>query len=210
MAISKFALAMVISNLLAPPALAAGIDCNKPASVSDHVICGDQSLRTRDAMIGDLYAAALKRDDPNKIRVGQQRWIKSLQSCGDAACVGKAYDDQIGYLLTTKGGQSVSANFFSEGASGNEGNLSIFGPVGGLAAILLTSTYVGPGGADAGDVNAGAISGVIPLKAGHGQLSADGCIIGFDRLDAQAWRVTETGICHFANGVTMQGTYRRQ
>jgi uncharacterized protein YecT (DUF1311 family) len=210
MTISKFALTMLVGNLFALHTMAAGIDCKKPSSASDHVICGDQSLRTRDAMTSDLYAAALKQDDANAIRERQRRWIKSLQSCRDAACIRQAYDDQIGYLLTTKGGRSVSTSFLAEGTNGNQGDLSIFGPVGDLSAISLASTYVGPGGAEAGDVNADNISGVIPLKAGHGQISADDCSIGFDRLNAQTWRVTQSGVCHFADGVTIQGTYRRE
>lgn len=210
MTISKFTLTMLIGNLFALHAMAAGIDCKQPSSASDHIICGDRSLLTRDAMMSDLYAAALKRDDANNIKERQQRWIKSLQSCRDATCVRQAYDDQIGYLLTTKGGRSVSTNFLAEGANGTEGDLSIFGPVDGLSAISLASTYVGPGGADAGDVNADNISGVIPLKTGHGQLSIDSCSVGFDGLNAQTWQVTQAGVCNFADGVTMQGTYRRQ
>ncbi|MGZ9720379.1 lysozyme inhibitor LprI family protein [Rhizobium miluonense] len=210
MTISKIALTMLIGNLFALQAVAAGIDCKKPSSTSDHLICADQSLRARDAMTSDLYAAALKTDDASKIKQRQQRWVKSLQSCQDAACVRQAYDDQIGYLLTTKGGRSVSTNFTAENANGNEGNLSIFGPVDGLAAVSVASTFVGPGGVDAGDVNADGVSGVIPLKDGHGKLSADNCSIGFDRLNAQTWRVSQTGACQFADGVTMQGTYRRE
>jgi uncharacterized protein YecT (DUF1311 family) len=208
MTISKFTLTMLIANLFALPAMAAGIDCKKPSSASDHMICGDQSLRARDAMMSDLYAAALKRDDANNIKERQQRWVKSLQSCQDATCIRQAYDDQISFLLTTKGGRGISTNFLAEGTNGTEGDLSIFGPVGGLSAIFLASTYVGPGGADAGDVNADNISGVIPLKAGHGQLSVDNCSIDFDRINDQSWRVTQTGVCNFADGVTMQGTYR--
>ncbi|TIX86815.1 hypothetical protein [Rhizobium sp. P44RR-XXIV] len=210
MTISKFAMAMLAANLFAMPVSAAGIDCKKPSTESDHVICGDQSLRIRDAMTSDLYTAARKSGDTNTIEGRQQRWLKSVQSCGDAACVRQAYDNQIGYLQATKGGQSVSTNFLAEGGKGDEGNLSIFGPVGGLTAILLTATHVGPGGADAGDVDAGSINGVIPLKGGRGKLSVDNCSIGFERLNAQTWQVTQAGVCNFADGVTMQGTYRKQ
>lgn len=210
MMIPKLALATLISSLFALPAMAAGIDCAKAASTSDHMICADQTLRTRDAMMSSLYAAAVKEVDAGKIKQQQQRWLKSLQSCTDAACVRQAYDDQIGFLMTTKGGRRVSTNLTTENTDGNEGDLSIFGPIDGLAAVSVASTFVGPGGADAGDVNADNVSGVIPLKDGHGKLSADNCSIGFDRLNAQTWRVSQSGACQFANGVTMQGIYRRQ
>ncbi|ENN88809.1 hypothetical protein RHSP_23752 [Rhizobium freirei PRF 81] len=209
MTIPKLALATVIGSLFALPTMAAGIDCAKAASTSDHLICADQTLRTRDVIMSNLYAAAVK-EDADKIKQRQQRWVKSLQSCTDAACVRQAYDDQIGFLMTTKGGRRVSINLTAENANGNEGDLSIFGPIDGLAAVSLASSFVGPGGVDAGDVNADNVSGVIPLKEGHGKLSADNCSIGFDRLNAQTWRVSQSGACQFANGVTMQGIYRRQ
>lgn len=158
----------------------------------------------------DLYAAALKQDAANGIQERQRRWVKSLQSCGDPACVQQSYDAQISYLLTTKGGRSVSANFLTKGDGGNEGDLTIFGPPDGLVAISLASTYVGPGGADAGDVNADSVSGVVAVTKGHGRLTMDSCAIDFDRLNAKTWRVTQTGTCQFADGVTMQGLYQRE
>ncbi|MFT4000263.1 MAG: hypothetical protein QM684_08495 [Rhizobium sp.] len=204
---SRSALAMIIIGLFAMPAGAAGIDCTKPASSGDRMICRDKSLLARDAMMKDLYAAALKQDDAARIRDRQRRWVATVQACGDAACIRQAYDDQIGVLLATKGGRSASKNFMSKGAGGNEGNLAIFGPVDGLVAVSLASTYVGPGGADAGDVNADGMDGVAPLTNGHIQLSRDSCRIALNRIDAKTWRVSQSGVCNFADGVTLQGTY---
>lgn len=202
--------AMIIIGLSAIPAEAAGIDCSKPGSPSDHVICQDKSLLARDAMVRDLYAAALKRDDADKIRERQRRWITKVQSCGDAACARQAYDDQIASLLRTKGGQSASTDFQSSSTDGNEGHLAIYGPVDGFLAISLASTYVGPGGADAGDVNADGIDGVVPLRKEHAEFSRDACKIGLDRINARTWRVSQAGVCDFADGVTLQGTYREK
>lgn len=208
MKVSSPTLAIII-GLSAWQAEAAGIDCAKPSSSADHMICQAPSLLTRDAIIQDLYSAALKRDAVNDIRDRQRRWVKSLQSCGDPACLQQHYDTQIGYLLTTKGGRSVSADFLTDGNDGNEGDLTIFGPVDGLAAISLASTYVGSGGSDAGDVNASSISGVVAMTKDHGRLIEDSCTIDFDRLNPKTWQVTQTGTCTFADSVTMQGTYRR-
>ncbi|NLS17378.1 hypothetical protein HGP16_12490 [Rhizobium sp. P40RR-XXII] len=210
MRISRSASAMVIAILFALPVEAAGIDCAKPASTSDHMICQDKSLLARDKMVRDLYAAALKQDGADKIRERQRRWITKVQSCGDTACIRQAYDDQIGSLLTTKGGRSAATDFQSNSKDGNEGHLSIFGPVDGLIAVSLASTFVGPGGAEAGDVNADGMDGVVPLVKEHTQLSRDACKIGLDRLDPKTWRVSQTGVCDLAAGVTLQGTYRKQ
>ncbi len=202
--------AMIIIGLSAIPVEAAGIDCAKPGSPSDHMICQDKSLLARDAIVGDLYTAALKRDDADKIRERQRRWITKVQSCGDVACARQAYDDQIASLLRTKGGQSASTDFQSNSADGNEGHLAIFGPVDGLLAVSLSSTFVGPGGADAGDVNADGLDGVVPLAKEHAELYRDACKIDLDRLNTKTWHVSQAGVCDFAAGVTLRGTYRKQ
>jgi uncharacterized protein YecT (DUF1311 family) len=201
---------MVIISLFAIPVEAAGIDCAKPGSPSDHMICQDKSLLARDAIVRDLYAAALKHDDAAKIRERQRRWITKVQSCSDITCARQAYDDQIASLLVTKGGQSASTEFQSNSTDGNEGHLAVFGPVDGLLAVSLASTYVGPGGADAGDVNADGVDGVVPLAKEHAELSRDACKIDLDRLNAKTWRVSQAGVCDFAAGVSLQGTYRKQ
>ncbi|AYG69039.1 MULTISPECIES: hypothetical protein [unclassified Rhizobium] len=210
MRISRSASAMVIVTLFAVPVKAAGIDCAKPSSTSDQMICQDKSLLARDEIMGALYASALKHDDADKIRERQRRWITKVQSCSDAACIRQTYDDQIVLLQATQGGQSLSADFASKSADGNEGNLAIFGPVDGLVAVFLTSTYVGPGGAEAGDVNADGMNGVVPLTKEHAELSRDRCKVGLDRLNAKTWHVSQTGVCNLADGVTLQGTYRKQ
>lgn len=207
--IAKFVLTLIAGILIAAPAGAAGIECGKQSSVSDHIICGDRSLRTRDAITNDLYAAAMKTDDASAVREKQLRWVKSLQACADAACLRRTYDDQIGYLQSTKGGQSVSTVFFMKETSGDEGNLAVFGPSNGLVAISLNATHVGPGGAEAGDVNADGVAGVIALKSGHGTLAIDKCTVSFDRHDTQVWQVTQKGTCNFADGVILEGIYRR-
>ena len=209
MRVSRSVSAIVIAGLFAVPVHAAGIDCAKPGSASDHMICQDKSLRARGAMVKDLYVAALKRDDAGKIRERQRRWITKVQSCSDATCVRQAYDDQIGSLLRTKGGQGISADFQSNGADGNEGHLVIYGPVDGFLAVSLSSTYVGSGGADAGDVNADGIDSVVGLTKEHAELSRDECKVSLDRLTATTWRVSQAGQCNFADGVTMQGTYHK-
>lgn len=210
MKIARSASAMVIIGLSVMPAEAAGIDCAKPGSTSDHMICQDKSLLARDAMVSELYAVALKYDDAGKIREQQRHWITTVQSCSDAACIRQAYDDRIASLQRTKGGRGASTDFQSNGADGNEGHLAIFGPVDGFLAVSLASTYVGPGGADAGDVNADGIDSVVPLTKEHAELTRDACRIGLDRLNARTWRVSQAGVCDFADGVTLQGTYRKE
>ena len=210
MKIARSPSAVAIIGLFAMNVEAAGIDCAKPGSTGDHMICRDKSLLARDAIVSDLYAAALKHDDAGKIPEQQRHWITTLQSCSDAECIRQAYDDRIASLVRTKGGQSASMDFQSNSTDGNEGHLAIFGPVGGFLAVSLASTFVGPGGADAGDVNADGIDGVVPLTREHAELTREACKIGLDRLNARTWRVSQAGVCDFADGVTLKGTYRKE
>lgn len=207
MRISLSALAMIIIGGMAPSVEAAGIDCIKPASASDHMICQDKPLLAQDKMMEALYASALKRDDADKIRKQQQRWIATVQSCGDLTCIRNAYDDQVSFILETKGVVSASTDFTSKRSDGNAGRLSIFGPVDGLVAVTLSSVFVGPG---AGNVNADGIQSVVPLTKEHAELSRDKCKFSLNRLDATTWRVSQTGSCFLADGVTFRGIYRKQ
>lgn len=206
MRISLSALAMIMIGGIAPPAEAAGIDCAKPVSASDHMMCGDKSLLAQDKMMGALYASALTRGDADKIREQQQRWIAKVQSCGDATCIRLADEDQVDFLLYTKGVESASTHFTSKRTDGNKSRLSIFGPVDGLVAVGLDSMYFGPG---VGDINTDSMIGAVPLTKEHAQLSRDKCKIGLNRLNAKTWRVSQMGSCFFADGVTFRGTYRK-
>ena len=208
MRVSLSALAMIIIGGIAPPVEAAGTDCAKPVSASDHMICQDKSLLAQDKMMGALYASALTRDDADKIREKQQRWIAKVQSCGDANCIRLADEDQVGFLLYAKGVASASTHFTSKRTDGNKSRLSIFGPVDGFVAVGLDSMYFGPD-ADAGDINSDSITGAVPLTKEHAELSRDKCRIGLNRLNAKTWRVSQTGSCFFADGVTFRGIYRK-
>ena len=207
MRISLSALAMIIIGGMAPPVEAAGIDCAKSVSASGHMICQDKSLLAQDTMMEALYASALKRDDADKIRSQQQRWVATVQSCGDLTCIRHAYDDQVSFILDTKGVVSASTDFTSKRSDGNEGRLSIFGPVDGLVAVTLSSVYAGPG---AGNVNADGIQSVVPLTKEHAELSRGRCKFSLNRLNAKTWRVSQAGSCFLADGVTFRGIYRKQ
>lgn len=209
MAISKsvLAIAILIVAFSMPPANAAGIDCTKPSSATDHMICQSPALMVRDRIMQDLYAAALKQDDENKIRAQQREWVQQLPTCGDAACLQELYDVQIGNLLGTKGGLSLSKHFMDRNDDGDQGDLTIFGPVNGFLAVELSTIRIGAQGGQAGDIYADSTSGLISLRNGHGRLVVKHCTIDFNRLDASTWRTKQSGVCQFASD--MNGTYRR-
>ncbi|MFT4182172.1 MAG: hypothetical protein QM636_09685 [Rhizobium sp.] len=161
----------------------------------------------RDRIMQDLYAAALKQDDENKIRASQRDWVQQLPTCRDAACLQELYDVQIGNLLGTKGAQRLSKHFMARDDDGNQGDLTIFGPVNGFLAVELSTIRMGAQGGEAGDIYADSTSGLISLKKGHGRLVIKHCIIDFNRLDASTWRTKQSGSCQLASD--MNGTYRR-
>ncbi len=188
---------------------AASFDCGKASSSTERLICGHRELGIRDEMMAKLYAAAQKRDDHGKLKDGQRRWLAALQACSDAACIAGRYDERIERLLANKSAQALATAFHTGGSNGNDGTLIVYGPYKGLAEISLSATYVGPKGIAAGDVNADGVSGMIQLRDGRGQLATKGCLFRFRHLDAGMWKVSQSGKCGLASGVTLGGVYRR-
>jgi uncharacterized protein YecT (DUF1311 family) len=188
---------------------AASFDCGKASSSTERLICGHRELGVRDEMMAKLYAAAQKRDDDGKLKDGQRQWLVALQACSDAACIAGRYDERIERLLANKSAQALATAFHTGGGNGNDGTLIVYGPYKGLAEISLSATYVGPKGIAAGDVNADGASGMIQLQDGRGQLATKGCLFRFRHLDAGTWKVSQSGKCALASGVTLGGIYRR-
>lgn len=187
--------------------MAAGIDCKAASTDTERMICKSPQLSRRDGLMSKLYDAATARDATQREK--QREWLAGVRSCRDAACLAERYDVRIGELLNSQGGQAVATHFFSPTADGNSGALSIFGPENGLAAVSIAATYVGSGGAEAGDVNADRVDGVTKLAAGHGTLRRGHCVIQLRRTDPATWRVEQNGRCSTVSGVTFAGIYRR-
>lgn len=71
-------------------------------------------------------------------------------------------------------------------------------------------TYVGPGGADAGDVNADGADGVVEFKKEGGKLHSRGCVFALKSPAPDTWQVKQLNECLLADGVRLAGTYQQK
>ena len=199
----------VLVALIPTAAPAASFDCGKVRSGTERLICSDAGLGARDEIMATIYASALRKDAGGRVRAEQREWLAKAEACGTAACLAAAYDARIGVLLGTEGGNAVATHLFTEAPAGHHGTLDVVGPVDGVVAVLLTSTFVGPRGADAGDVNAASISAVLDLRRVPAETTERGCTVAFRRVDADRWQVEQHGSCVTPDGTGFAGTYKR-
>jgi hypothetical protein len=175
----------------------------------EHFVCGDAALGARDEIMARLYAAALKAGKREVVEAGQRTWLRTAQACKTAGCLASAYDRRIVDLQRLEGAGAVGADFFSEEPEGNHGTLHVVGPVHGFASVSLSSTYVGAGGEEAGDVYTAATDAFLDLRKGPAAFADGPCRLTVERLDADRWKVTQAGTCELPGGTQYGGTYRR-
>ncbi|MBE7246508.1 MAG: hypothetical protein INR63_16300 [Actinomycetospora chiangmaiensis] len=198
------------AGLPAPEAAsAARFACGGARTRAEHLICSDAALGARDKLLAGLTAAALRRDADGRIRIRQRAWLATTAACETATCLALVYDGRIGALLRTEGGNAAAAHFYTDRPAGNHGTLDVVGPVHGLAAVSLTSTFVGPGGAAAGDITVAAIGGVLDLRRGSDEIRDGTCRVRVRPRGAESWAVEQAGACDLPRGTVFGGTYRR-
>jgi uncharacterized protein len=195
-----------------PTAHAASFSCSKATTPAERIICGDKDLGARDSLMARLFAAALRGADRDKVRASQQSWHDTAMACVDAACVKQSYDKRIFELIATKGGRSATTEFHRGDSDRDQGSLVVAGPVDGIAAFSISATYVGKGGAAAGDVYASGANGVVRLEDGRGKIDVgQGCIVTLRRVNERSWQAAQTKSCgaQFAANISLDGLYRR-
>ncbi|MBN9046390.1 MAG: hypothetical protein J0H18_12100 [Rhizobiales bacterium] len=194
----------------AAQANAASFDCAKASDTTEKLICADKALGARDTMMAKLYALALKQDDAPRVRDEQRQWLTAVQACRDAGCISAHYDERISQLMDTKGGRAAS-KVFSRKSGSDEGNLSLYGPVGGLVAVSISAMHYGPNAVQTGAVFADSASGVAQLHNGRGTFGPADCSFTLSRKGDAAWTVKENpkNKCTHAADVVFSGTYRR-
>jgi uncharacterized protein YecT (DUF1311 family) len=202
------AAALVAASFVATPAPAASFDCTKTASRTERLICSDASLGARDEILSKLYVAAMRQDPTGPIRASQREWLSKAGACGTAACLADAYDERIEGLLRTKGGYGAATHLSTKEFDGNSSMLDVAGPIHGFAYVSLVSTYVGPGGAENGDVNATGTGGFLDLRRGKAEITDRGCIVTVYPEGRDAWQVDQRGTCHLPSGTGYAGIYR--
>lgn len=188
---------------------ASSFDCAKAASGMERLVCGDAALGARDEIMARLYAAALKAGKREAVEAGQRAWLRTARACATVTCLAAAYDGRIARLQRSEGGNAAGTDFFSDEPEGNHGTLNVVGPVHGYASVSLSSTYVGAGGAEAGDVYATGTDAFLDLQKGPATFADGPCRVTYERLDANRWKVTQAGTCDLPGGTAFAGIYRR-
>ena len=95
-----FALGLIA---LSPCALAASFDCNKAASATEKLICGDAETSALDDKLQQAYKAALaaasETTDKKALAKEQRNWIAYTRGiCQDTACLQQVYTARIAVL----------------------------------------------------------------------------------------------------------------
>lgn len=195
--------------IVAPAAYAASFDCAKASTGMERLVCGDAALGARDEIMARLYAAALKAGKRDGVEARQRKWLRTAQICNASVCLAEAYDRRNAELQRSEGGTIVGTDFFSEEPKGNHATLNVVGPVHGFASVSLSSTYIGAGGEEAGDVLAIGTDALLDLREGHATYSDGPCRLAFAPLNADRWEVTQSGTCELPGGTVFAGVYRR-
>jgi uncharacterized protein YecT (DUF1311 family) len=167
--------ALAASASLGSGVHAASFDCGKASSGMEHFVCGDPALGARDEIMARLYAAALKAGKREAIEAAQRTWLRTARACATVACLAEAYDGRIARLQRSEGGNAAGTDFFSDEPAGNYGTLNVVGPVHGFASVSLSSTYVGAGGEESGDVYATGTDAFLDLRKGPATFADGRC-----------------------------------
>lgn len=98
-----FSAILVALAWVASPAIvhAAGMNCERAATVTEKAICDDTVLIDRDRDLAKAYAKALTADpaQTTAVREAQRAWLKERNRCGaNAECLRNAYDDRTAVL----------------------------------------------------------------------------------------------------------------
>ncbi|MEE7464815.1 hypothetical protein MFUR16E_28285 [Methylobacterium fujisawaense] len=188
---------------------AASFDCAKAASGMERLVCGDAALGARDEILARLYAAALRAGKREAVETRQRSWLRKAHACQAGDCLATAYDARNAELQRSKGGATVGTDFFSEESNGSHGTLNVLGPIHGFASVSLSSTSVGSGGAETGDVYAAGTDAFLDLRNGPATFADGPCRLTFERLDADRWKVSRAGTCDLPGGTEFASTYGR-
>jgi len=98
-----FSALLVALAWVASPAIghAAGMNCERAATVTEKAICNDTVLIDRDKDLAKAYAKALTADpaQTGAVREAQRAWLKERNRCGaDLECLRVAYDNRTAVL----------------------------------------------------------------------------------------------------------------
>lgn len=89
----------LLLGLIAATASAASFDCKLAHGKIETMICADSGVSALDERLGAAYAHIRKTSSDEKAeKANQLAWLKARNTCGDAACLQRAYAARIAEL----------------------------------------------------------------------------------------------------------------
>ncbi len=130
---------LVLLAVLGGKSFGASFDCKKEVlSQVEDAICAHAELSRLDSQLGSVYAVARATADPaqeDALLKSQETWIATRDQCASSQCLGAAYDERIGQLLSSPKVRGVDFELLlAAGPQGWEPQcreipLTFFGPV---------------------------------------------------------------------------------
>ncbi len=194
--------------IVAPAAYAASFDCAKASTGMERLVCGmPPSVPGRD------HGEALRgRPEGRQARWGRGAAAKVAEDRSDLqrlSLPGRGLRQAERRTTTVRGRDHRRHGLLQRGAQGQPRDPQRRGPVHGFASVSLSSTYIGAGGEEAGDVFAIGTDALLDLREGRATFSDGPCRLAFAPLNADRWEVTQSGTCELPGGTVFAGVYRR-
>ncbi len=107
---------------------AASFDCAKATSVTEKLICSDESISKLDEQLASAYKQGLDAEkDKDAFKKMQIEWLKQQRACKDAECLSKTYQARIAELNNSSIADAQAATNSSSIDSASKTNASIDG-----------------------------------------------------------------------------------
>jgi uncharacterized protein len=96
----RIRLTILICVLLPGAPAAAAIDCSKPTTNVDRLVCSNDRLAAADERMAAAFRDAMRRGvDRDKLLSTQRQWHMNVRNaCNDAACLLRAFEDRAAEL----------------------------------------------------------------------------------------------------------------
>jgi uncharacterized protein YecT (DUF1311 family) len=208
--------AILILAMACGPASAASFDCSKARTPAEKLVCADAQLSKQDEALAAAYKAAQAKADRSALAAWQRIWLAGTRDqCLDAACMRKAYAEQIAELeehAQVGAGSTVSGRYVRyEGRmlDSDAASLILIELKGGRVRLAGSAQWAG--NVQKGQVNVGEVAGIARIagnRIAYKDADADGCSF-LVTLARDSLKVSgDNGRCGGMR-VTFDGDYRR-
>lgn len=186
-------------------AAAASFDCKKASTRAEKLICATPELSRADEELGRQYKAArAATKDAKELRQAQMFWLRRHRdTCADAACMRKAYEQRIAVLRATAKPGGRTGRY----TTGQDATLDILEIAPGVLRFEFEGFWN-----NGEEVNTGQLCGEIKLKGKKGAYGSkeDDCQLAWTFGKDGSFKVEQEGICDFGVNVTAEGTYKKE